>query len=354
MSYQRDFEKRLRVAVVGVGSHAYRNILPALHHLPVELVALCDTNPELAKRTAPEYGVTRVYSETAEMYRHEQLDAVFICTGPWHHPRLACEAFDAGLHAWTEKPPAVRAVEVEEMIAHRGDKVAVIGFKKAFLPATLKALELFVGDEERPAEYAPVRTILAVYPMSIPENGAHLLESRQGNNWLANGVHPLAFLLAVGGPVAAVTTQRGKHGGGVFVLEFQSGAIGNLHLAEGGDSSGPLEYYSVFGNGAHLTVENTTRVTLHRGIPFDYGNTTSFVPPGEDSGAVVWEPQNMLGTLENKSAFTQGTYSELRYFCDCILEGNEAKRGSLEFALHLMRVYEAGLLSQSERVEIPH
>ncbi|MBC8104174.1 MAG: Gfo/Idh/MocA family oxidoreductase [Cytophagales bacterium] len=349
MSYQRDFETRLRVAVVGVGSHAYRNILPALHYLPVELVALCDVNLELARRTASEYGVSRVYSDTAELYRNESLDAVFLCTGPSHHPRLACEAFDAGLHVWTEKPPALRAAEVEEMLRHRGDRVSVVGFKKAFLPATEKALELFTGSAENPARYAPIRTILAVYPMSIPTDGARVLETREFNNWLANGVHPLGFLLAVGGSVASVTTHRGKHGGGAVVLEFESGAIGNLHLAQGGSSSQPLEQYAVFGDGVHLTIDNTSRVTLHRPIPFAYGETTTFAPPGEDSGAVVWEPQNMLGTLENKSAFTQGTYGELRHFCDCVLAGRPAERGTLEFALHLMRVYEAGLLSEGER-----
>lgn len=348
MSYQRDFEKRLRVAVVGVGSHAYRNILPAMHYLPVRLTALCDVNLELAQRTAPEYGVTHCYSHTAEMYAREELDAVFLCTGQAHHPRLACEAFDAGLHVWMEKPPAVRASEVEEMIRHRGEKVGVVGFKKAFLPATEKARELFVEGE-----YGPIRSILGVYPMSVPANGPLILESGKTTDWLANGCHPLAFLIAVGGPVAAVTTHRGKNGGGVVILEYVSGAIGNLHLAQGGNSSQPIEHYAVFGRNGHLTIDNTDRVALHRGIPFDYGKTTSFVPPGEASGTVVWEPQNMLGTLENKSAFTQGTYAEMRYFCDCIQNGETATHGSLEFALHLMRVYEAGLLSDGSRFPVP-
>jgi len=350
MSYQRDFAKRLRVAVVGVGSHAYRNILPALHHLPVDLIALCEVNQELAARTAAEYGVERVYCDANELFRIERLDAVFLCTGPEHHPRLTREAFHANLHVWSEKPPAMRVHEVEEMLRRRGDRVYVAGFKKAFLPATDKALEFFVGNEVHPAPYGPIRTILGVYPMSIPRDGAKILESRQNNNWLANGVHPLSFLLAVGGPAAAVTTHRGKDGGGVVVIEFQSGAIGNLHLAEGAISSQPVEHYTVFGHGAHLTIENTTRVTLHRGIPFDYGKTTSFAPPGEDSGSVTWEPQNMLGTIENQSAFTQGTYAEMRHFCDCALEGKPATRGTLEFALQVMQVYEAGLVSEGERV----
>ncbi|MBC8039065.1 MAG: Gfo/Idh/MocA family oxidoreductase, partial [Opitutaceae bacterium] len=82
MSYQRDFPQRLRVAVIGVGSHSYRNILPTLHHLPVKLVALCDLNLDLVRRTASEYGVAGCYTDTASMYAAEKLDAVFICVGP--------------------------------------------------------------------------------------------------------------------------------------------------------------------------------------------------------------------------------------------------------------------------------
>ena len=44
MSYQRDFEKRLNIAVVGVGSHGYRNVLPTLTFLPIHLKAFCDVN----------------------------------------------------------------------------------------------------------------------------------------------------------------------------------------------------------------------------------------------------------------------------------------------------------------------
>lgn len=67
---------------------------------------------------------------------------------------------------------------------------------------------------------------------------------------------------------------------------------------------------------------------------------------------MVWEPQNTLATLENKALFTQGFYNEMRYFCDCVLEARPARQGSLEFTLHLMRVYEAALRSQGSRIEI--
>ena len=346
MSYQREFPQRLRIALVGAGSHAYRNILPALNFLPVQLVAVCDINDAAAQATARQYGAT-AYSSTRELYAREELDAVLLCVSPQLHPPLACEAFDAGLHVWLEKPPAMRAAEVEEMIQHRGERICVVGFKKAFMPATDKALELF-GDER----FAPIRSILAEYPMSIPADGARVLREREFTNWLGNGCHPLSFLLAVGGPVKTVRVHRGAHGGGAGVLEFTSGALGNLHLAEGGNSTQPLERYTIFGKNCHLVIENSSRVTFQRGIPFAYGQTTSYAPAGLESGAVVWEPQNMLGTLENMALFTQGMYGELRYFCDQVLAGQPATRGSLEFALQVMRVYEAALLSDGRCVGV--
>ena len=347
MSYQREFERRLKVGIVGVGSHAYRNLLPALNYLPVSLQAVCDRNRALAEVTAAQYGAASAYESSAEMHRRERLDAVFLCVSPLQHPALACEAFDAGVHVWMEKPPARRAAEVLEMIRRRKDRIAVVGFKKAFMPATQKAIEIFSDPS-----YAPLRSILAEYPMTIPADGEAVLRDGRYENWLRNGCHPLSLCIAVGGPVSAVTVHRAIDGGGVCVLEFASGAIGNFHLAAGENRGQPIERYSFFGDRCHLVIDNGLRVTLQRGIPFQYGKTTTYVPEGIDSGAIVWEPQNREATLENKALFTQGIYQEMRYFCDQVLAGKPAQRGSLEFTLQVMKVNEAGLLSGGRRVDI--
>lgn len=345
MQYQREAERRLRVGIVGVGSHAYRNILPTLTYLPVSLDAVCDLDAERARATAAQYGASRVYSAAADMYRYGDLDAVLICVSPQRHPELACEALDAGLHVWLEKPPAMRAAQVEEIERHRGDRVVVVGFKKAFMPATRKTREIVSAPE-----FGMLRSLLAEYPMTIPEDGAGVLERGEYANWLANGCHPLSFMLAVGGAVEAVTAHRSRNGGGVVVLEFASGAMGNFHLADGGRL--PFERYTVYGDGGHVTVENSSRVSWHRGIPFNYSRTANYAPGGFDHGTTVWEPQNTLATLENKALFTQGFYDELRSFCECVLLYRPAGVGSLDFALHVMRVYEAALVSEGRRVDV--
>ncbi len=345
MSYQREFQNRLKVGVVGLGSHCYRNLLPCMTFLPVELVAFCDPKAELAEATARQYGVSRTYRSAPEMYAREKLDAVFISVSQQLHPRLVMEALDAGLHVWFEKPPAMRAIQVREMIAHRRDRVAVCGLKKAFMPSTRKVVEVFSLPS-----YRPLRSIVAEYPLSIPANGRDVLETGQSTNWLGNGCHPLAAMVEVGGHVSALSVHRGRHGGGVCVLEFESGAIGTLHLADG--STRHTERYTFYGTGVEATIENCWRVSVARGSPFEYGRTTNYAAEGFDHGTIVWEPQNCLATLENKALFTQGFYDEMRYFCDCILEGRAAQTGSLEFALHLMEIYEAGLLCEGPAVRV--
>jgi len=347
MTYQREFDRKLKVGLVGAGSHAYRNLLPAMNYLPVSLQAICDINGPLAQKTAAQYGAKAWYANAQEMYRNEALDAVFICVSPRLHWSLACEALDSGLHVWMEKPPARRASEVAAIIPHRKDRVVVVGFKKAFTPAITKAIEIFSMRE-----FAPLRSILAEYPVVIPDDGEKILQDGSIPDWLRIGCHPLSACMAVGGPVKAVTVYRGSDGGGACILEFASGIIGNLHLASGRNKGQILERYSLFGDEAHVVIDNGLRVTLVRGIPFEYGRNTTYAPRGLDSGSIVWEPQNREGTLENKALFTQGIYQELFYFVSQALAGQPAKHGSLEFAVEVMKVYEAALLSNGRRIEI--
>ena len=341
MSYQREFAKRLNVGIIGVGSHGYRNILPMMNYLPVKIKAVCDRAVEIGKITAEQYGCA-YYPSSGEMYAREDIDAVFIAVSPKLHPQLVMEALDKGKHVGLKSQSQPRASEVAEIIAHRNDRVVVVGFKKAFMPATQKAVEIANSPK-----YGKVRSILAVYPMTIPANGREVLEKKETPNWLINGVHPLAFMMSVGGKVTAVTTICNAARNGVLAIQFANGVFGTLHM-----SSGPqprLERYAVYGENWQLDIENT-KITLYRGFPFVYSKTTNYAPAGDDCGAIVWDISNCTATLENKAEFTQGMYDEMMYFCQCALTGTTPGQGNLEFALATMKVYEAALLSEGETV----
>jgi predicted dehydrogenase len=195
LSYQREFAKKINVGIIGIGSHGYRNILPLMNYLPVEVKAVCSRTADVGRITAAQYGCVH-YQTPRDMYDQEDIDAVFINVSPKLHPSLAIEALDRGKHVWVEKPVATRARDVEEMIAHRKDRVIIVGFKKIFMPAAQKAIEIAYSPK-----YGNPRSLLAVYPMTIPGNGREILETGDAPNWLINGVHPLSFLMAVGGRV---------------------------------------------------------------------------------------------------------------------------------------------------------
>ncbi|MBA3276211.1 MAG: Gfo/Idh/MocA family oxidoreductase [Chloroflexia bacterium] len=351
--YQREYDRKLRLGIVGVGSHSYRNIFPALHYLPVELVALCDLDESLANATAEEFVVGQVYGDTARMYAEANLDAVLIIVSPAMHPRLAIEAMIAGVHVWTEKPAAMRASEVEEMIRVRDEHnlVAAVGYKKANMPATYKARELL-----QLPEFGRLRSVYGIYPMSIPRDGQTALDSRQASKWLQDGCHPLSCMVALGGFVREVTVLLGDGDDpdGVLFLKYDNGATGTFHITGKAPAGHSIERYDLFGDGGQVvSIENVTRVAYHRGMPFSYTGQTDFTGPGTDTGSVVWEASNMLGTPENKSDFIQGMFNELSDFCEAILDDRPIRVTNLEFALNIMNIYEAALQSNGQPVALP-
>ena len=342
MSYQRDFDIRVSVAMVGGGSHAYRNLLPAMNFLPVDLKAICVKSDMVrAERTAAQYGC-RAYTDRDRMFTEVDFDAVVVCLPPAIQAEVGAEILDRGKHVWLEKPPGLTGSEVEKLIEKRGDRIAMVGFKKAFMPVTDKAREICSS-----AAYSGLNSMLALYPIRIIRSEVSRNERGEPAAWMVSGVHPVSFLLAVGGKAVSVRTVCGQTGYGLCCIRFESGVIGNIHLASG---ASPMETYCLYGDGWHLEIYNNIRVSLHRGVPLKYGRSTSFVPSGEDSGAVVWEAANSQARLENKALFTQGIYGALKEFFDCVIENRRPRCGSLEFALDVMRVCEAAMRSDGSEV----
>ncbi len=341
MSYQREFNRKIKVGIIGLGSHCYRNILPLMNYLPVDIVAVCDINFTIANLTAKQYGC-HSYCDTKEMYINEVLDAVFISVGPSLHPRLVCEALDAKVDVWVEKPIAVRASEVLMMMEHSKENIVVVGLKKAFMPSCDKIVEICKNPN-----FGHLKTITAMYPMTIEKNGREILENKETPNWLRNGVHPLSLMLRVGGHVDYVQTVCDRDGYGVVILGFSSGCIGTLSLCSGPKPD--FEYYSFTGEGWRAVIDNAI-VRLDCGIPFDYNNTTNYISEGFNYGVHEWSPRNCVATLDNKALFIQGFYSEAMYFCNCVLNKIKPKNGSLEFAYEIMQVYEAALLSDGKKI----
>jgi predicted dehydrogenase len=115
----------IRVGVIGAGGmlqfHAAGFLLAG-----AEIVAVADPAPGAAAKAADKWGIAHAFESVDAMLADcKDLDAVSIISPNKFHAPLALQCLKAGKHVFCEKPPALNASEVEEMI-----RVAEVAGKK--------------------------------------------------------------------------------------------------------------------------------------------------------------------------------------------------------------------------------
>jgi predicted dehydrogenase len=127
--------KNLRIGLVGVGAAAQINHIPALHRTEgVEIVALCDRDPEKAARVAQKFGIAHSSGRLDDLLANDELDAVDLCTPNFLHAPMAMAALEAGKHVLCERPLARSADEAASMAraAKKADRVLMCALQHRF------------------------------------------------------------------------------------------------------------------------------------------------------------------------------------------------------------------------------
>ncbi len=110
----------VRIGVVGVGSLALEAILPHLGQEDVQdrlrVTALCDPVPGRAEAAAQRFGVSRAFTDCAEMLARGVVDAVTIAAPIGLHYRLGKLAVDAGKHVHFNKTMTTTVAEATDLI----------------------------------------------------------------------------------------------------------------------------------------------------------------------------------------------------------------------------------------------
>jgi predicted dehydrogenase len=130
----------IRAAVVGVGAFG-RNHTRVLSELQkanagVELVAVCDADPERAAEIAMEFKC-QAFTSIAQLIAKAKPDAAVISVPTVHHLVTARQLMHAGIDVLIEKPVATTVAEADELmiIAQQHGCVAMVGHLERFNPA---------------------------------------------------------------------------------------------------------------------------------------------------------------------------------------------------------------------------
>jgi predicted dehydrogenase len=193
-----------------------------------ELAWICDTDGAQLAQAARRFPSARPTGAFDELLDDPALEAVVIATPVPTHYALAKEALEAGKHVFVEKPPAMRAAEMEELVALAEERSLVLmpGHLLLYHPGVAKVKEL--------VDSGTLGDVLCIYG-----NRQNLGKIRKDENALWSlGVHDLSVILHL---VGEEPSEAWAHGNAflnpgvedvVFCyLRFPSGKIAHMHLS---------------------------------------------------------------------------------------------------------------------------
>jgi predicted dehydrogenase len=216
----------VRVGQAGLGAWG-QNLVRNLDVL-ADLRWICDASDARCDTFTRRFPNAQATASFDELLADPELEAVVIATPVPTHYALAKEALEAGKHVFVEKPPAMRAWEMEELVelADARGLVLMPGHLLLYHPGVRKVKEL--------VDSGTLGDVLCIYG-----NRQNLGTIRKDENALWSlGVHDLSVILYL---IGEEPSEVWAHGNAflnpgvedvVFCfLRFPSGKIAHLHLS---------------------------------------------------------------------------------------------------------------------------
>jgi predicted dehydrogenase len=138
----------VRLGLIGAGSVGVLHAEAASQTPSVRVTAICDRNPQLARRVAAGYGA-RAFVDHRALLDAGIVDAVVVNTPHALHTDIVCDAAGSGLHVLVEKPMATRVADCRRMIeaCHEAGVRLVVGHIQHFLPDKVAARQAIDAGE---------------------------------------------------------------------------------------------------------------------------------------------------------------------------------------------------------------
>jgi predicted dehydrogenase len=263
----------LRVALVGCGLISDDHIRAYAAHAGRAKITVCyDIDREKAASRA-ERLEARVAASLEDILSDSNVDALEVCTPPHLHPEICIAAANAGKHVLCQKPLARTVAECDAMIAaaRTAGTVLFYGETNRTLPSALAAKRAM--DAGRIGQFVGIQARFAYWQSGEILNTAWRYDPAVagGGQLLDSGIHALALLNTLGGPVESVSCYthrfRPEMGGEdttAVAIQFAGGAVGTLFSSQAVGTWAPGPLLTVSGMEGALTLGGGAALTLHR------------------------------------------------------------------------------------------
>ena len=187
--------KKLGYAVVGLGSLAINQILPAFAKCErSKVVALVSGHPAKAHKLALRYGVAEKniynYQNYDTIKDNPEVDVIYIVLPNGMHAEYTVRGLEAGKHVLCEKPMANTPAECQQMIdaGKKAGRKLMIAYRCQYEPYNLEAIRI-----ARSGEMGPTQMILADagFPIGDPTQWRLNKKMAGGGSMMDIGIYAL-------------------------------------------------------------------------------------------------------------------------------------------------------------------
>ena len=193
--------KPVKVGVIGCGVIGSRHLSIASEASHIELVAAADLIEANRTHAVEHFNPPKMYSNDVDLLDDDDVEAVVLAFPTQYRTEVALRAFERGKHVLIEKPIAMNAAEVEQLIAARGDLISgCCSSRNRFSAAARLATQLITTGGLGALRTVHCRAIRgAGKEPDTPRPAWRLTKALNGGGILVNwGCYDLDYLLGIG------------------------------------------------------------------------------------------------------------------------------------------------------------
>lgn len=255
------------VGLIGAGNFTGATLLPALKAAGAQLKTIASAGGLSATLLAKKFGVAQSTTDYRRILDDPAIDLCVIATRHDSHARLTIEALRAGKHVFVEKPLAIHADELADIIdAQRvSGRTVMVGFNRRFSPPAQKMKALLGGM--RSGE-VPMNVVATINAGPVPLSSWVHDRAIGGGRLLGEACHfaDLITFLTGSRVVSVCLNAMGRHptettDSASLLLRYENGATGVINYFANGSKAYAKERVEVYAQGRTLVLDNFRKLT---------------------------------------------------------------------------------------------
>jgi polar amino acid transport system substrate-binding protein len=244
----------VNVGFIGAGSFAQGYLIPYVQAFGARLEGVVTTRGITSKNVAGKFGFNYSSTNIDDVLNDANINTIFIATPHSSHAGLAIRALEAGKNVFVEKPLAINAEQLRNVIIAKNKfhQPLTVGFNRRYAPVSESIKNEFRNISE------PLVINIRVNAGLIPKDNWIQDPEIGGGRIVGEMCHFIDLMQFFTGSdpvrvfaesIATDNTLMTPYDNIAVTVRFKNGSVGNLVYVANGDKALPKEKIEVFGAG---------------------------------------------------------------------------------------------------------